>query len=195
MDGTQNPQPQRLTQPQVDNPLPETMELPQGDPNLLAPCQVTTVTPARAASPPTPYLQLGPQPSQTQQGLEVASQDMVIADNELGGWRTDTDAPNSASDSPMPTVSASPISMWGSGDVWVGVGENNTNYAYTDYISHGGNPQAIGLYASLNLGGGEDGPMNEVVMETTPSPTADSGVWRCSYEHMFRDGQGNGNGI
>jgi hypothetical protein len=99
MDGTQNPQPQRWTQPQADYPPPETMEHehPQGDPKLIVPCsQVVVVTPVRVASPPR--LQQGPQadtqgplePSQAQRSVEVASQDMVVADSELGGWRTDT---------------------------------------------------------------------------------------------------------
>ena len=184
MDGTQDPQPQQWTQPQAGCPHPETMkhEHPQGDPKLLVPSdsdQVTVVTPVRAALPPR--LQQGPQadtqgplePSQAQQRVEVASQDMVVADSELGGWRTATDA---APDSPMSTGSASPISRWGN-DVWFGVGENNTSYAYTDFSFYGGNP--IGSYASLNLGGGEDG----VVMEATPSPTLDSGVWRVFDEH------------
>jgi len=190
MDGTQNPQPQRWTQPQADYPPPETMEPPQGDPTLLVPySQVTTVTPVRAASPPPPHLQLWPQaytqgplePSQTQQSLEVTSQNMVIADSELDGWRTDTDTPIFVPDSPMPTNSTSPIR---GADVWFGVGENDTNYSHADDIFGGGNP--IGSYTSLNLGG-EDGAMKGVVMEGI-SPTADSGVWRCSDGYMFWDG-------
>ena len=97
MDGQQNPQPQRWSQPQADYPPPETMEHPQGGPNLFAQCsQMTTGTPVRAASPPR--LQLGPQaytqgplePSQTHQSLEMESQDTVIAASELDGWCIDS---------------------------------------------------------------------------------------------------------
>ena len=179
MDGTHNPQPQRWAQLQADYPPPGTMEPQQGDPNLLVPCnQVTMVTP--------PHLQLGPQagalplrPSQTQQSLEVASQDMVIADSGLGDWRMDTDTPNA----PMGTGSASPIR--GDKEVWFGVGENDTNYAHTDYTFGGANP--IGSFVSLNLDGGEDGAMNEVLMEATHSPTADSREQRRFDEHTFWD--------
>ena len=158
MDGTQDPPPQRWTHPQADYPPPETMKHPQGDPNLFVPCsQVTTVMPVCAASPP--HLHLGPQaytqgplePSQTQQSLEVASQDTVIAASELDGSRTDKDTPTFVPDSPMPTSSAWPISRWGN-DVWFGVGENNMHCAHTDDIFG-----PIGSYSSLNLGGGEDG--------------------------------------
>lgn len=198
MGGMQNPQPQWWTQPQADYPTPETMEPPRGDPNLLASCsQVTTVTPLRVASPP--HLELGPQantqgplqPSQTQQSREAASQDMFIADSELDGWWTDTGTPNFVPDSPIPTGPASPIR--GGKEVWFGVIENDTNCVHTDYIFGGAN--AIGSFASLDLGGGEDKAMNGVVMEATPSFTVDSEVWRRSDDHIFWDGQGNGDWI
>jgi hypothetical protein len=186
---TQDPQPQLWTQPQADNPLPEAMEHenPQGDPNLPVLCShLAAVTLVRAASPP--HLQVEPQayaqgpsePSQTQQSLEVASQDMVIADSEPDGWQMDTDAPNFDPDSPMPTGSALPTGFRGGNDVWLGVGVNYTNYSHTDYVFHGGNP--IGSYVSLDLGGGEeDGATNGGVVGATPSPTRDSpGAWGCS---------------
>ena len=163
----------------------------QGDPNLLVQRnQVTTAMPTHIVSPPHPNLQLVPQaeplplqPLQTQQSLEAASQDMVTADTELDGWRTDTDSdiPNLVPDSPMHTDYASPIR--GGNDVWFGVGENNTNHTHTDYTFGGANP--IGSFASLNLGGGELGAMNGVMMEAANSPTADSREQGCFNEHMF----------
>jgi len=193
---TQNAQPQQGTQPQGDSPLWETMGPPQGDSDLLfPPCdQVPTVTSVYAESPP--HLQPGsqactpgplqlPQPQQT---LEVTSQDMFVVESEPGGWWIDTDAPDIVPDSPMPTGPAPLI-----GGPWLGVGENDANYPCTDSI-FGANP--IGSSTNLSLGGGEDGAINGVVMEATPSPIAESGVKSYLDEQkMDWNGQGSGNWI
>jgi hypothetical protein len=117
---------------------------------------------------------------------------MVVADSELDGWRTDTDSdiPNFDPDSLMDTGPASPIR---GGNVWFGVGENDTNYAHTDHTFGGANP--IGSFTSLNFGGGEHGAMNGVMVEAANSPTADSGEQRCFNEYMFWDGQESGSWI
>jgi len=183
---------QQGTQPQGDSPLWETIRPPQGDSDLFTPCdQVPTVTSVCAESPA--HLQLGSQAytqgplqlPQPQGSLGVTSQDMFVVESELDGRRMDTDSPDIVPDSPMPTGPASLIG--GAPNLWFGVGENDANYAYTDSIFGGADP----IGSSLSLDGGEDGAINGVVMEATPSPTAESGVW-CYFDDPKMDWNGQG---
>jgi len=197
---TQNAQPQQGTQPQ-GSPLWEAMGPPQGGSDLFPPCdQAPTVTPVCAESPPhlqpvsQGYTQGPPQLPQPQQSLEVPSQDMFAVASEPDGWQMDTDTPHLVPDSPMPTGPASLIG--GATNTWFGIGENDANCAYTDSNFGGANP--IGSFTSPNLGSGEDGAIHgvQVVMEATPSPATESGVWSYFDEQkMDWNGQGSGTWI
>ncbi|KAI0293791.1 hypothetical protein BC826DRAFT_369755 [Russula brevipes] len=147
------PRSQPWTHPEASYCIPTVTESAQGDPDALGHWgQMTSFAPSYAGSPlhTRPWWEDHTQGSSLQPQARPASLDMLGADNEQGGWRTETRA---AANSPDHVGSAFPAGE--NTNTWSSVDEKRASHQNVCFDF--GNADAIGSSADSSLRGGGSG--------------------------------------
>jgi hypothetical protein len=146
------PRSQPWTNPEASYCIPDATESAQGDPNVLGHWgQVTSFAPGHAGPPlhTRPWWEDHTQGLSLQSQAQPASPDMLGADTEQDGWRTET---RTAANSP--DHAGSPFPAGGDTNTWSSVDEKRASHQNVGFDF--GNADAIGSSADSSLRGGSD---------------------------------------